>query len=84
MEKKKVRTKKDAALGVSQEQQSNKLPESMRNVKMDAVKKALLKYGIHNEKELDEAIKKMKPLNIGCMVSPINKDGTGKSKFIRE
>lgn len=74
---------KKAALEVQQEQQP-KLPESMRNVKIEAVKKALLKYGIHNEQELDEAIKKMKPLNIGCMVSPINKDGTGKSRFVEE
>lgn len=43
----------------------------MKNANIDAVKKALLKYGIHNEKELDEAIKKMQPMNIGCMVSPI-------------
>lgn len=40
---------------------------------IDKVRKALAKYGIHSEKELDEAIKKMKPLNIGCMVSPVNK-----------
>ncbi len=41
------------------------------NQKIELVKKELLKYGIHNEKELDEAIKKMQPINIGCMVSPI-------------
>ncbi len=41
------------------------------NQKIELVKKELLKYGIHNEKELDEAIKKMQPMNIGCMVSPI-------------
>ncbi|MEK5038938.1 hypothetical protein [Sporosarcina sp. FSL K6-3457] len=33
--------------------------------------KALAKYGIRTEAELNEAIKKMKPLNIGCMVSPV-------------
>lgn len=38
---------------------------------IDKVRKALAQYGIHSEKELDEAIKKMKPLNIGCMVSPV-------------
>lgn len=32
---------------------------------------ALAKYGIYTEAELNEAIKKMKPLNIGCMVSPV-------------
>lgn len=35
--------------------------------------KALAKYGIHSEEELNEAIKKMKPLNIGCMVSPVKR-----------
>lgn len=49
----------------------------MDNVNIDAVRKALLRYGIHNEEELDEAIKKMQPMNIGCMVSStktINKE----------
>jgi hypothetical protein len=40
---------------------------------INKVWKALAKYGIKSEKELDEAIKNMKPLNIGCMVSPVNK-----------
>ena len=31
--------------------------------------KELAKDGIHNEKELDEAIKNMKPLNIGGFVN---------------
>lgn len=31
------------------------------------------KYGVHNEKELDEAIKNMEPLEIGFMVAPIKK-----------
>lgn len=37
--------------------------------------KELKKFGINNEKELDEAIAKMKPLNIGCFVNevPTNK-----------
>ena len=42
------------------------------NVDIDNVWKALAKYGIHSEKELNEAIKNMKPLNIGCMISPVN------------
>lgn len=33
--------------------------------------KELAKDGIHNEKELDEAIKKMKPLNIGGFVNKL-------------
>lgn len=31
----------------------------------------LLKYGIHNPQELQEAINNMKPLDISLMVSPI-------------
>lgn len=38
---------------------------------IDKVWKALAKYGVHNEKELDEALKNMVPLNISCMVSPL-------------
>lgn len=45
----------------------------MNKPKIDKVWAALAAYGIHSEKDLDEAIKSMKPLNIGCMVSPINK-----------
>lgn len=30
--------------------------------------KELKKYGIHNEKELDEAIKKINLLNISCFI----------------
>lgn len=33
--------------------------------------KELKKYGIHNEQELDDAIKNMKPLNISGFVSPV-------------
>lgn len=44
----------------------------MDKLNSEAIRKALAKHGIHTEKELDEAIKKMAPLNIGCMVSPIN------------
>jgi len=39
--------------------------------KMEKMWKELKKYGIHNEKELDEAIAKMKPLNIGGFVNPL-------------
>ena len=36
------------------------------------LRKILLEeYGIHNDKELEEAIKKQKPLNIGIFVSPV-------------
>lgn len=34
--------------------------------------KALAKYGIQSEEELNAELKKLKPLNIGVMVSPIN------------
>ncbi|MBU5438319.1 hypothetical protein KQI42_09880 [Tissierella sp. MSJ-40] len=46
----------------------------MEPKKIDKVWRALATYGIHSEKDLDEAIKNMKPLNIGCMVSPVNKE----------
>ena len=45
----------------------------MQKPNIDKVKKALAAFGIHDERELDEAIKNMKPLNIGCMVSPVNR-----------
>lgn len=38
---------------------------------LEKINKALEKYGIFNEEQLYEAIKNMKPLNIGCMVSPV-------------
>ena len=41
------------------------------NMQQEKIKKALTKYGIYNEEQLNEAILKMKPLNIGCMVSPV-------------
>ncbi|MGE7942795.1 hypothetical protein ACQKNB_11975 [Lysinibacillus xylanilyticus] len=41
------------------------------NLQLEKIKKALAKYGIYNEEQLNEAIKNMKPLNIGCMVSPV-------------
>lgn len=40
---------------------------------IEKVRKALSKYGIYTEKDLDEAIKKLPPLNISCMVSPVKK-----------
>ena len=40
-------------------------------VQLAKIKKALEKYGIYNEEQLNAAIKEMKPLNIGCMVSPV-------------
>ena len=36
-----------------------------------AIWKELAKDGIHNEKELDEAIKNMKPLNIGGFITKL-------------
>ena len=36
--------------------------------------KELKKFGITNEKELDEAIANMKPLNIGCFVNKVPKN----------
>lgn len=40
---------------------------------INAIRKALARYGIYTEGDLDEAISKMKKVNIGCMVSPIGK-----------
>ena len=40
---------------------------------MERIWKELAKDGIYNEKQLDEAIKKMKLLNIGGFVNPIPK-----------
>lgn len=38
--------------------------------RVEALRKYLLEeYGIHNDKELDEALKKMKPIDIGIFVS---------------
>lgn len=34
---------------------------------------ALAKYGIFTNEQLEAAIKNMAPLNIGCMISPINR-----------
>lgn len=43
----------------------------MSKQNIDKVWKALAKYGIKSERELDEALKNMTPLNISCMVSPL-------------
>lgn len=45
----------------------------MDKPKIEKVRKALSRYGIYTEKDLDEAIKKLPPLNISCMVSPVKK-----------
>lgn len=45
-----------------------------KNLKSDnheKIWKALAKYGIYTEEQLNEAMKTLKPLNIGCMVSPV-------------
>lgn len=34
----------------------------------EKIKKELFKFNIHNEKELDAAIKKMKPINIAGFI----------------
>lgn len=49
-----------------------KVNSSLRDVQYEKVWKALAKYGIRTEAELNDAVKKMKPLNIGCMVSVRN------------
>lgn len=41
----------------------------MMNVQEKNIWDELAKYGIHNEKELDKAIKNMKLLNIGGFVN---------------
>ncbi len=50
--------------------------------RIEAIWKALKKYGIHSEEELKVAMQNMKPLNIGCMVSPPKgvKQHEGKSE----
>lgn len=41
--------------------------------------KLLKKHGIHNEHDLQKALKKMKPINIGIMVSKPNEGKEVKS-----
>ena len=43
----------------------------MQSEREKRIWKELAKDGIHNEKELDEAIKKMTPLNIGGFVNKL-------------
>lgn len=50
------------------------------NVKIDKVWAALAEYGIHSEADLDEAMKHFKPINIGCMVSPVKIDQPSTSE----
>lgn len=50
---------------------------TQRDEQHEKIWKALAKYGIKTEAELNEAIKKMKPLNIGCMVSPVRVEQRG-------
>lgn len=45
--------------------------QKSNDVQLEKLKKALAKHGIYNEEQLNEAIRNMKPLNIGCMVSPV-------------
>lgn len=47
----------------------SKIEESQQ---VEKIWEALAKYGIYSESELKEAVKKMKPLDIGCMVSTRN------------
>lgn len=45
--------------------------------------KALAKHGIHSEDELNAALKKLKPLNIGAMVSPVNIEKDHKEESVQ-
>lgn len=40
---------------------------------VEFLKKELEKYGIYNEEQLDEGLKSMKKINIGCFVTPLPK-----------
>ncbi len=52
------------------------------NMKMDKVWAALNSYGIYTEEQLEEAVKKMKPINISCMAGKINwPDGKAPDGF---
>ncbi len=55
----------------------------MKQEELQKIWKALSKYGIHTEEELNTAIKQMKPLNIGCMVSPVKKFGNEKTVMVK-
>ena len=45
--------------------------KQMSTEREKAIWKELAKDGIHNEKELDEAIRNMKPLNIGGFINKL-------------
>lgn len=52
------------------------------NVKIDKVWAALNSYGIYTEEQLDEAVRKMKPIDISCMAGEIKwKDGIPPEGF---
>ena len=55
----------------------------MKQEKFQKIWKALSKYGIHTEEELNMAIKQMKPLDIGCMVSPVKKSENEKTVMVK-
>lgn len=55
----------------------------MKQEEFQKIWKALSKYGIHTEEELNTAIKQMKPLNIGCMVSPVKKSENKKTAMVK-
>jgi len=46
-------------------------PEEKIKIRVQKAWDVLAKHGIYTEEQLDEAIKKLPPINIGCMVSPI-------------
>ena len=49
--------------------------------KVEYLRKVLLEeYGIKNDKELKEAIKKLTPINIGIFTSPVNCTLTKEAK----
>lgn len=49
--------------------------------RVERVWKALAKYGIYTEEQLDEALKNTEPINIGCMVAqPFSKEDIEKGK----
>ncbi|MEQ6355948.1 hypothetical protein ABNX05_15060 [Lysinibacillus sp. M3] len=52
------------------------------SLKLEKIKRALAKYGIYNEEQLNEEIKNMKLLNIGCMVSIVPSNTTNIKNII--
>lgn len=71
MELRKINLKLDTKNCVESKKEDQKEEEIMN---MEKLWKELKKFGINNEKELDEAIAKMKLLNIGCFVNKVPKD----------